>query len=36
MPKLIKILREQGFDNDALRKITHENWVRVLHQTWKQ
>ena len=36
MPKLIKILQAQGFDNEALRKITLENWVRVLRQTWKQ
>ena len=35
MPKLIRILREQGFDNDALHKIAHENWQRVLRETWK-
>ena len=35
MPKLIKLLREQGFDNDALHKIAHENWQRVLAETWK-
>lgn len=35
MPKLVKCLRDQGYDNDALRKVTHENWVRVLAETWK-
>jgi membrane dipeptidase len=35
MPKLINCLRDSGFDNDALRKVTHENWVRVLGETWK-
>ncbi len=35
MPKLIKCLRDTGYDNDALRKVTHENWVRVLGKTWK-
>ena len=36
MPKLINALRDHGFDEEALRKITHENWVRVLRKTWKQ
>jgi membrane dipeptidase len=36
MPKLVSALHDQGYDEDALRKITHENWVRVLHKTWKQ
>jgi membrane dipeptidase len=35
MPKLIAALREHGFDDAALRKITHENWLRVLRKTWK-
>jgi len=29
-------LRDHGYDEDALRKITYENWVRVLRKTWKQ
>jgi membrane dipeptidase len=36
MPKLLNTLREHGYDEDALRKITHQNWVRVLRMTWKQ
>jgi membrane dipeptidase len=35
MPKLIHCLRDRGYDQEALRKVTHENWVRVLGQTWK-
>jgi membrane dipeptidase len=35
MPKLIAALRERGYDEAALRKITHENWMRVLRQTWR-
>jgi membrane dipeptidase len=35
MPKLLDSLRNHGYDDDALRKITHENWVRVLRKTWK-
>jgi len=35
MPKLLNTLRNSGYDNCALRKLTHENWVRVLRKTWK-
>jgi membrane dipeptidase len=35
MPKLVNILREQGFDNASLHKIAHANWERVLRETWK-
>lgn len=34
MPKLVKCLRDNGYDDEALRKVTHENWVRVLRKTW--
>jgi membrane dipeptidase len=34
LPKLIDALRASGYDDDALRKITHENWIRVLRKTW--
>lgn len=36
MPRLIDLLREQGYDDTALRKITHENWLRILRATWKE
>jgi membrane dipeptidase len=35
LPRVIAALREAGYDDAALRKITHENWVRVLRKTWK-
>jgi len=35
MPKLVEALRERGYDDAALRKIAHENWLRVLRQTWR-
>ncbi len=34
LPRLLGALREQGFDDAALRKLTHENWIRVLRDTW--
>lgn len=36
MPKLIAALRERGYDDAALRKVAHENWMRVLRKTWKE
>jgi membrane dipeptidase len=35
LPKLIGALSASGFDDAALRQITHENWQRVLRATWK-
>lgn len=35
LPRLIAALRDAGYDDDSLRKIAHENWVRVLRKTWK-
>ncbi|MFL5801334.1 MAG: dipeptidase [Roseiflexaceae bacterium] len=34
LPKLIAALRVAGYDDAALRKIAHENWLRVLRKTW--
>ena len=34
MPKLLTSLRKHGYDEEALRKVTHENWLRVLRRTW--
>ncbi|MFN8528545.1 MAG: dipeptidase [Anaerolineae bacterium] len=34
-PVLIDALSRAGYDDAALRKITHENWLRVLRKTWK-
>ena len=35
LPKLVAALRDTGFDDDAVAKVTHENWVRVLGATWR-
>lgn len=35
LPKLIDRLKAHGFNDDEMRKITHENWVRVLRNSWK-
>lgn len=35
LPKLLVALRAHGYDDAALRKITHENWLRVLGKTWR-
>lgn len=35
LPKLIDTLRRCGYDDEALRKITHQNWIRVLRKTWQ-
>lgn len=34
MPKLMDALRARGYDDVSLRKLAHENWVRVLRKTW--
>ncbi len=34
LPRLVAALRERGYDDAALRKLAHENWVRVLKKTW--
>ena len=35
LPKLLAVLRARGHNDASLRKITHENWMRVLRRTWK-
>src|SRR5918994_5572494 len=34
LPRLMSVLRDIGYDDQALRKLAHENWVRVLRKTW--
>ena len=34
LPRLVAALRERGYDDAALKKLAHENWVRVLRKTW--
>jgi membrane dipeptidase len=35
LPKLLLAIRESGYGEQEIRKIAHENWLRVLRQTWK-
>ena len=35
LPKLLAALRASGYGEEELRKIAHENWLRVLRLTWK-
>jgi membrane dipeptidase len=35
LPNLLAALQARGYDDAALRKITHENWLRVLGKTWR-
>lgn len=34
LPKLMQALRDRGYDDEALKKLAHGNWVRVLRETW--
>jgi len=35
LPRLVEALRERGFDDEALRRIAHGNWLRVLDRAWR-
>jgi membrane dipeptidase len=35
LPKLVDALRASGLDDEAVAKVTHRNWLRVLGDTWK-
>ena len=35
LPKLVQVLRDRGFSEADLKKMGHENWLRVLGATWK-
>jgi membrane dipeptidase len=34
LPNLIAVLRQRGYDDEALTRIGYENWLRVLEATW--
>jgi len=36
LPKVVDALRDAGYDDAAIAKLTHENWLRVLRETWRQ
>ncbi len=35
LPSLLAALREHGYGEAELRKLAHENWLRVLRATWR-
>ena len=35
-PVLMAALRERGYDDEALHKLAHGNWLRVLDATWAE
>jgi len=35
LPRLVAALRARGYDEPALRRLAHENWLRVLRTTWR-
>ncbi len=34
LPKLREVMAEHGYDDTLIRKLCHENWLRVLEKTW--
>ena len=34
LPNLIAALQDAGYNDALLHKLTHQNWLRVLRQTW--
>jgi membrane dipeptidase len=35
LPRLVDALHAAGYDGEAVDKITHGNWLRVLGETWR-
>ena len=35
LPRLISALQERGYSAADLAKVTHENWLRVIRDTWR-
>ena len=34
LPKLLRILRDHGYDDELLARLCHGNWISVLKRTW--
>ncbi len=34
LPRLQEAMRAHGYDDRLMRKLCHENWIRVLERTW--
>lgn len=35
LPRLLDALRSRGCDEPAIRRLAHENWLRLLRRTWR-
>jgi membrane dipeptidase len=35
LPKLVGALRSAGYGDDAVERLAHRNWLRVLDSTWR-
>lgn len=35
LPALLAALEQRGYDDEAIAKISHRNWLRVFDETWK-
>ena len=35
LPKLVSALRDAGYDDAAVDKVTHGNWLRIFRETWR-
>lgn len=35
LPRLLALLGEQGYSAEDLKKIAHQNWIRLLRETWR-
>jgi len=35
LPGLLAALRAGGYNEEALEKLAHGNWIRVLRKTWR-
>jgi membrane dipeptidase len=36
LPRLLAALRARGYDHAALKRLAHENWIRVLREVWRR
>lgn len=36
LQRLLKVMKERGMKGKVLRKVAHENWLRVLKKTWRK
>ena len=34
LPNLILAMKSHGYDEILIKKLCHENWLRVLQKTW--